>query len=501
MNKLLSMYEHQDRPELNYPGGPKTRMECDVAVIGGGGSGLVAAVRAAQRGASVIVVEKMDKLGGNSWLAGGLLTTYSKFQKELGMPDMTDEYYKTAYRQNKYTLDPAIFRRYIGNTGTFFEWMADLGLDTDNIRYVMDAVAMVKERKDPGYLNNPQYGPGLMGSTVLSVVLKAMKDLPVQVLLSTKAESLITNESGAVSGLTAKGQDADYEIRARNVILSSGGFGCNTELLRRFLPKYFSRDTYCSHYCLLSTTGDGIVMAERIGAEVGKNISVGLGALAHNPGSFSIQKLFRSAKGVIVNRNGARFVAEDDTDDAEVAVDMQPEGLAYYIFDEAMKPVLYQEAVDGARFGDAMPPMEQLDADLLREHGEGKVCIARTLAEAAQFIGTDEQTLADTLSRYNAMCENKLDDELFKDPAELVKIESFPLYVIRCQRNFDVTMGGVSIDAHLRALMPDGTPIGGLYVTGDLASNWMGEEYGPLFSSFAWAMNSGYLAGEEVTPE
>ena len=99
------------------------------------------------------------------------------------------------------------------------------------------------------------------------------------------------------------------------------------------------------------------------------------------------------------------------------------------------------------------------------------------------------------------MCENKLDDELFKDPAELVKIESFPLYVIRCQRNFDVTMGGVSIDAHLRALMPDGTPIGGLYVTGDLASNWMGEEYGPLFSSFAWAMNSGYLAGEEVTPQ
>ena len=123
MNKLLSMYEHQDRPELDYPGGPKTRMVCDVAVIGGGGSGLVAAVRAAQRGASVIVVEKMDQPGGNSWFAGGLLTTYSKFQKELGMPDMTNEYYKTAYRQNKYTLDPAIFRRYIGNTGTFYEWM------------------------------------------------------------------------------------------------------------------------------------------------------------------------------------------------------------------------------------------------------------------------------------------------------------------------------------------------------------------------------------------
>ena len=71
-------------------------------------------------------------------------------------------------------------------------------------------------------------------------------------------------------------------------------------------------------------------------------------------------------------------------------------------------------------------------------------------------------------------------------------------YMIRLQRNFDVTMGGVSINEHIQAVNSQSKPIPGLYVTGDAASNWMGTEYGPLFSSFAWAMNSGYLAGEEA---
>lgn len=172
MVKLLSMYEHNDRPDYKHPGGSEREISCDIAVLGGGGSGIVAAVRAAQLGARVVVIEKMDVLGGNSWYAGGLLTTTSKYQRALGMEDQTDTYYKKAFQQCKYTLDPAIFKRYIKNTGTFFEWIADMGLDTDNLRYMWDSVAMIKERKDPGPLNNPKYGPGLMGSTILSILYK-----------------------------------------------------------------------------------------------------------------------------------------------------------------------------------------------------------------------------------------------------------------------------------------------------------------------------------------
>lgn len=107
--------------------------------------------------------------------------------------------------------------------------------------------------------------------------------------------------------------------------------------------------------------------------------------------------------------------------------------------------------------------------------------------------------MAETLERYNAQVKEGRDGDFFKAPEHLTTIGKAPYYIIRLQRNFDVTMGGVSVNEHIQAVDPNNRPIPGLYVTGDAASNWMGTEYGPLFSSFAWAMNSGYLAGEEAS--
>lgn len=499
MVKLLSMYERNDRPDYEHPGGPEQEISCDIAILGGGGSGIVAAVRAAQLGARVVVVEKMDVLGGNSWYAGGLLTTTSKYQKALGMEDQTDTYYKKAFQQCKYTLDPAIFKRYIKNTGTFFEWIADMGLDTDNLRYMWDSVAMIKERKDPGPLNNPKYGPGLMGSTILSILYKKLDELGVTVLMETKANRLLTDDEGRVIGILADGMTESYRISSKAVILSSGGFGGNPELLQRFLPQYFTRDNYISHYCRLATTGEGILMAEDIGAEVGKNISVGIGALVHNPGAYSLQVAFQNDKCIYLNKNGKRFIAEDDTDDGELVVDMQPEGLAYCFFDENLKDAIVQGFSEPNFFGDRNPTAEEFAQDLQQETADGKTCIAATLAEAAEYIGCSEAALAETLERYNAQVKEGRDGDFFKAPEHLTTIGKAPYYIIRLQRNFDVTMGGVSVNEHIQAVDPNNRPIPGLYVTGDAASNWMGTEYGPLFSSFAWAMNSGYLAGEEAS--
>jgi fumarate reductase flavoprotein subunit len=102
------------------------------------------------------------------------------------------------------------------------------------------------------------------------------------------------------------------------------------------------------------------------------------------------------------------------------------------------------------------------------------------------------------VERCNRHYEQGYDNELFKKKENLRLIKDPPYFAIRILRNFDVTMGGVSINENLQALRPDGTVIPGLYVTGDCASNWMGTQYGPLFSSFAWAVNSGYLAAEEA---
>jgi len=498
MSKYLSMFENLDRGELAYPGGPEQTLECDIVIVGGGGAGTTAAVRATELGARVILIEKMSSLGGNSQFAGGLLSTNSEYQKSRGMRDSTDRYIETNYKFHKYTLNPAIFRRYISNTGKLFDWLIKHGFDTENTRWIFDdAVCLIKNRTHPGYLGHPAYGPGLVGSNILDLMKAYIDEKKIPVLLETKVTSLLT-EDGRVAGVLADGQNASYRIKAGAVILSSGGFGGNMSMLRRFLPQYFSNGNYMSHYCLLSSTGDGIEMAEKIGAEVGRNISIGISAISHIPGTYTVRSIVNQPLGILVNRNGQRFLCEDEADDAEFAMDLQPDGLGFYIYDRTTLLEAFKLAIENSQYGDEPPKWENLEPDLLREKEEGKLAVSDTLEGLCSYIGCTPEALRETVERCNRHYEQGYDDELFKKKENLRPIKDAPFYAIRIMRNFDVTMGGVSINERLQALRPDGSVIPGLYVTGDCASNWMGTQYGPLFSSFAWAVNSGYLAAEEA---
>ncbi len=499
MSKLLSMYEGYDRAELSYPGGPVETVHCDIVVIGGGGSGLSLAARASELGAKVIVVEKMDALGGNTWLSGGLLSTTSKHQRALGFADQTDHYLETAHKFNRYLLNPAIFSRYLRNSGTYLEWLVDNGFDLDNARWAFDgAVMMIKEPSMPSPVNNPAYGPGWAGTSIVNVLKGVLERYHVPVYLSTKVRSIITNGDGAAVGVKADGQETSYVIHAKAVAISAGNMAGNMDMLRRFLPRYFTSDNYFSHYSLKSLTGDGVAMAEAIGAEVGKNMSIALHALGHYPGTYTVQRLINEPLAIIVNKNGKRFCCEDEADDAEYITDRQPEGLGYYLIDRPTIEEAFGQVLEHVRYGDRTPTWEEFWADLDKEAAEGKLAVSDTLEGLAPFIGCTPEALAATVARCNAHCDAGKDDEFYKNPAHLRKIQTGPFYAVRLQRNFDVTMGGITINEHMEALRPDQSVIPGLYVTGDNASGWMGEEYGPLFSSLCWALNSGYLAGEEA---
>lgn len=500
MSKLICMYEKTDRYELDYPGGPEQVICCDLVVVGGGGSGMSAAVRAAELGRNVVVVEKMDAVGGNSYLTGGLLSTTSRYQRERGFEDKTDHYIETAHKFHNYLLDPKIFTRYLKNSGTYLEWLVGKGFDIENnSRWAFDgAVMMLKNRTEENELDNPAYGPGWIGTTIIGLLEKAAKELGVQILTSTKVQSLIKNEDGSVIGIRADGPNASYTIRAKSTIVAAGNIGSNTEMLRRFLPRYFTSDNYFSHYSLSFLTGDGIAMAEEAGAEVGKSMSVALHALAHYPGRYSIQRLINEPLAVIVNKRGERFCCEDEADDAEYIADRQPEGRGFYLVDRPTLEEAFELVLQHVRFGDRAPTHEEFESDLLREQAEGKLAICERAEDLAGFIGCSKEALLAQIERVNAQVDAGKDDEFYKDSSHLRKIQTAPFYAIRLQRNFDVTMGGITINEHLQVLRPDGSVIRGLYAVGDNASGWMGEEYGPMFSSFCWACNSGYLAGEEA---
>ena len=497
MSRLVSYYEDFDRPVPPHVGGVSRVECCDIAVVGAGAAGLAAAVRAAELGKKVILLEKTDILGGNSRLAGGLLCTNSKILAEAGVPDSTDEHISLYERTHLYRLDKSIYGRFVRNTGELYDWLVAGGMDSGNRRMVFDKVVMVAERIAPSPLNNPAYGPGLMGTKVTDHLIGRLEELGVTVLMETKVTALKT-EGDEVRGLTAVGGGYDWDITAGNVILATGGFGCNPELLRRFFPKYFTTDNYFTHYCLQCSTGDGLQMAEEIGAEIGKNMSFGLDSMQHMPGTYTLQRLSLQPEGVVVGATGKRFIPEDDMVNAEFAMDAQPDGIGWFLFPQSRMEKLYELSIENSRFGDWMPEIDQLYVDLAEELQQGKTVKGDTIEDLAAAIGAPAGVLRATLEEYEGFCAAGKDGEFFKDPKFLLPLGmEGPWYGVKMLRKFDVTMGGVSIDSRLRALRPDGNVIPGLYVVGDNASNWMGEDYGPLFSSFAWACNSGYLAAGE----
>ena len=500
MSRLINYYGDYDKPIPAHVGGTAKTLTCDIAVIGGGGAGLSAAARAAEQGARVILIEKMAELGGNTRMAGGLLCTNSKILKQAGVPDMTEEHIDLYRRTQKYQLDPAIYERFIRNSGRFYDWLASNGLDTENRKIVMDRVVMIRDRSTWEPLYNPAYGPGLMGSAVTDLLSALVNSSDhVTVLLSTEVTGLETDEYGSVIGVRAVGGGFDYAVKAQNVILASGGFGCDDGLLKKYFPQYFSSDNYFSHYCLKHCTGDGIRMAEKIGAETGKNMSIGLEAMNHIPGAYILQRIIAEPSGIIVSASGRRFMPEDDMENGEYILDEQPDGLGWFLFTEPVKRKMYDLAVEHARYGDWMPEYEQLDRDIENELKNGLVVKGGSIEALAAGISAPADVLKETLKNYEGFCAAGEDREFRKDPQYLMPMGlDGPWYAVKLIRKFDVTMGGVTIDAKNRALRPDGSVIPGLYVCGDIASGWMGEEYGPLFSSFAWAVNSGFLTADEI---
>ena len=191
MSRLINYYGDYDKPVPEHIGGEARELTCDLAIIGGGGAGLSAAVRAAEKGAKVVLIEKMSELGGNTRMAAGLLCTNSEILKAEGFPDTTEEHIDIYRREQKYRLDPAIYERFIRNTGAYYDWLASKGLDTENKRVVMDKVVMIRDRSTWEPLYNPAYGPGLMGSAVTDLLGHIAEESDnIHILLGTAATVL-----------------------------------------------------------------------------------------------------------------------------------------------------------------------------------------------------------------------------------------------------------------------------------------------------------------------
>ena len=461
---------------------PSYETEADIVVVGAGGAGLTAAVTAAKEGYSVIVLEKSGVIGGNSLCSVmGINAAGAKVQEELGMEYATPELLKAL--QIRYGGREELVDAYVENSGKTVDWFAEelgvvfskdepMGGHQEEQAPVEDPMDLLPPEDDGHPSGSDLFmvkaqADGFTSNTLINTLSSQLDALGIQVYVNTEATSLLTDENGQVVGVLAKGAQDEVSFTAKAVLLATGGFGKNHEMVVEVRPDLENAVTDE----IAPTTGDGIRMATEIGAktvdlscmQTFPHVVVGdtwLPPMAM-PGGFMTTAIF-------VNQDAKRYTTEG--------------------FDSATADTLLQSK-SFVIFGE-----EDLNDNLLTLEKRGFVKSAESAAELADLLGLDGQALAETIDTYNADCEAG-SDSLFGHQ-NLKKIEG-KLYGSQMGVGAHYMMGGVLINADTQVLDEEENPIPGLYAAGEVTGGFHGT-IRVDGSGTGDAFVFGHLAGEKI---
>ncbi|WP_163372103.1 NADH-dependent flavin oxidoreductase [Endozoicomonas acroporae] len=503
----------------------------DVVVVGGGGAGLSAALTALDKGKSVILLEKFPAIGGNTVRTGGWVNAaepgwQSDFSALPGEADylkgiaatpeseIAEEYlfdFKTLKEQltayfddlengKKYLFDSVelhLIQTYLGGKRTdlkgnaiygqydlvktltsrsmeSIDWLTEKGIDFN--RSAVDIAVGALWRR----AHKPKRQKGLEFVDKLQKCIKAQGG---RIMTDTRATDLIIND-GKVEGINATQTNGTKLILHVNhgVVLASGGFGANTQMLKKY-------NTYWNKIADdIKTTnspaliGDGIEMGEKAGAEL-----TGMGFAQLMPigdpksGALLTGLIVPPENFVFVNKSGKRFVDECESRDVLSESFFNNGGLVYMIADSEIRKTAANTS----------------DETIEREIEEGVIIKADTLEELAEKIAVPVAEFVETIGRYNSFVEQGHDPDFHKSALGL-KVEQAPFYATPRQPSVHHTMGGLKIDTQARVINKAGDVIPGLYAAGEVtggihAGNRLGGN--ALIDIFTF----GRIAGESVS--
>ena len=468
------------------PAGEKEAKElsADVIVVGGGGAGMAAATRLAQLGKSVILVEKSGFLGGAISVSGGnQVVMGSQLQIDNGVADDSVESMVADFEANGANKNnKEILTLFAENVGATTDWLvASCGVTFE------EGLHQLGE-----YSHNRELAYTGGGAGFAEAMRKAVEEAGVQVLLNTKAESLIA-DNGTVTGVKAASSDADYTLTAGNVVLATGGYGANKDMLTDEMKSAL-------YYGPASSTGEGIQMAQAIGAqtanmEYGKRYPNGIEVsegMAKSTIAGNIVGWTMSA--ILVNKDGNRVVNEKASNRTILEEELKQEGGELYLLLDAETFEAWKAKLAPAGISDA-DIEKYLEANgtttPVFAHGE-------TLEEAAAAAGIDADNLKATVEKYNGFVAKGSDDDFGRAATYLTKtIGEGPYYIVEQKPRFATTMGGLVINTSMQVLNEAGEPISGLYAAGENCGQVMGDD-SPSGANNAWALTSGKLAADAI---
>lgn len=485
--------EVADEREQRYPWGTppakidesliKETVEADVAIIGGGISGLATAARCTQYGMSVVVVEKYHGLVARG---AHIATIGSSIQDRAGVTIDKKQFARDWMRICGSRVDEDLLWLYINKSRDAFEWFMEIGGDDidgevcsmykgpDFTEYPGTHIVFQKE----GHTRFKHNGGAIMYCEMLeSVVLEGGQRID----RNTRAQYLEKDESGRVVSFVAQNKDGEYirYVGKKGVVMATGDFGADPEMIRVFNPIGLvpNRNGYSPAGL---NTGDGHKMAYWAGAEYEKHpIALSMHLIAYSLFSFTF---------LHVNRQGKRYMNEDTWVQAKaIRTMMQPEGdFAWSVFDKNwFEDVGRTNDIVGGQFNEPLVVVygqkwsedNGVDKAIERYVKRGICCKADTLEELAEQMEVPVDTFLATVARYNEIVEMGDDVDYGKRSELLTPIVEPPFYALKFGPALLNFHGGVIIDTKMRVLDAGNKPIPGLLAVGNVSGGLYGVDY------------------------
>ncbi|MCI5957252.1 MAG: flavocytochrome c [Clostridiales bacterium] len=458
---------------------------CDIVIVGAGGAGMTAAIVAADAGKSVVIVESQAMAGGNSVRAtGGMNASKTAFQdeNEFGEEAGVEKTLKSAadsYADNAAVTElaqavTAQWQAYQANPEGYFDSVELMELDTmiggkgindvnlvkalcENSAEAVDWLTTIGANltsvgsfggASVKRIHRPVNDEGKtisVGTYIVPVLEKACQDRGIEFLFDTTAQSLRTDEStGAVTGVNAVTKDGgNVIVNAKAVILATGGFGANLEMVASYKPELKGFMTTNAP----GLQGQGIAMAEAVGAATVDMDQIQIHPTVQYDTAALITEGLRGDGAILVNAEGKRFIDEVGTRDVVSAAEIAQTGsYSWLVVDQAM--------VDKS----------SVIAGYIKK---GFTVTGADYAELAAAMGVDADAFAATMDAWNACVESKTDAE-FSRTSFANPLNTAPYYAIKVTAGIHHTMGGLKINTAAEVLNANSEAIPGLYAAGEV---------------------------------
>ena len=430
LNNNLKLNEKYEVKEINV----------DVVVVGSGGAGLISAIKAKEAGVNVVVLEKLPLIGGNTLISGAeYAAPMNWLQEKDNISDSVELFKKDVEKAGG---DKELIDVLAKNALDGAKWLKDdIKVEwTDELMFF--GGHSVKRSLIP---------KGQSGKELINKLHAKTEELGIEILTETNAYELIVKDN-VVTGVKAKTKNGELIVNAKSVILATGGFGANKKMLndndKEIDDKILSTNSPGS-------TGDGIKMAQKIGADVVDLDKIQLYPICDvETGKLLYTGDTRLVGGaILVNKEGHRFVEELGTRrEISLGIKSQTDSIAYQIWDE-----------DSMQKSKILPTHEIEYNNLI----EGKkLCKVNSIDEMAEFFGIDKNNLKETIKKFNEDSENGK-DTLFNLRRLGFKIEKAPFYCLKAVPAVHHTMGGLRINKDANVLDKNGNIIKGLYAAGE----------------------------------